>query len=105
MLASPDRRSEIEQEVLQASPAVLITLGDQPLRWFTRHFGSMAKLGSYGETADTYGRLHDIQVAGQKIKLLPLVHPRQAAGLGTHSLKWAGLHTRWMQDVAESLVF
>lgn len=102
-LASAKRRVEIEQEVDQASPEIIITLGDQPLKWFTRHFGSSARLGAYGETPGEYGRLHPLQIGGHGLLLLPLVHPRQAGGLGTHSSKWAGLHAYWVKHVAGTL--
>ena len=37
-------------------------------------------------------------------KLLPLVHPRQAAKLGSHSAKWSDFHESWMKDVAPNLL-
>lgn len=104
VLASEDRRLMIQREIDTASAEVLVTLGDQPLKWFTRHYGSCTTLGAYGETTDTYGRLHDLEIDGRSLKLLPLVHPRQAARLGTHSAKWSELHTHWMEHVAPSLL-
>ena len=56
ILASATRQLEIEGEILAASPEVLITLGDQPLKWFAQHYGSHPALGLYGETPETYGR-------------------------------------------------
>jgi uracil-DNA glycosylase len=103
-LVSADRLSAIQQEVLEASPDVLITLGDEPLRWFTKHFNSEATLASYGDGAGNYGRLHDVLIEGRKIRLLPLVHPRHAARLGLHSPKWATLHDHWVDKVAGSLL-
>jgi uracil-DNA glycosylase len=103
-LASDARVQEIEQEVAQASPSLLVTLGDQPLKWFASRYGAHMTLGGYGETDHEYGRLHDIVVGGRSMKLLPLVHPRQAARLGTHSPKWSQLHASWAKNRAGSLL-
>jgi len=103
-LASATRRQEIEGEILSASPEVLVTLGDQPLKWFAKHYGSQPALGRYGETPETYGRLHDLEIAGRALKLLPLVHPRQAGRLGSHSAAWSRLHAHWTAQVAPPLL-
>jgi hypothetical protein len=58
-LANPQRVREIEREVLEASADVIVTLGDQPLKWFTSRYGSHTALSVYGESKDRYGRLHD----------------------------------------------
>ena len=104
VLASATRRREIEDEILAASPEILVTLGDQPLRWFAQYYGSRSALGLYGETPETYGRLHDLEVAGKALKLLPLVHPRQAGRLGSHSAIWSELHVHWTNHLALSLL-
>lgn len=103
-LASAERRAVIEREVHEASPELIVTLGDMPLRWFMRYYGSKSRLSDYGLDHNEYGRLHPIQIAGHEFQLLPLVHPRQAARLGTHSPKWAGVHRNWMSNVAGSLL-
>jgi len=104
VLADEARIRAIEQEILAASPAVVITLGDQPLRWFTSHYGSHKTLAAYGETERLYGMLHEVVIGGHRTKLLPLVHPRQAGRLGSHSPKWSALHAYWMQNRAASLM-
>ena len=104
ILANEQRRAEIAGEVSVASPDIFITLGDQPLRWFTKYFGSKSKLSEYGESTKQYGLLHDISITGRDMKLLPLAHPRQAGKLGSHSVKWANLHESWMKDVARNLL-
>lgn len=104
ILTSATRRLEIQEEILSASPEVLITLGDQPLKWFTKHHGSQPALGPYGETPETYGRLHDLEIGGHALKLLPLVHPRQAGRLGSHSAMWSKLHGYWTDHVAPFLL-
>jgi uracil-DNA glycosylase len=104
VLASAARRLDIEGEIVAAQPEILLTLGDQPLKWFTQYYGSQSTLGSYGETPETYGRLHDLEIGSRVLKLLPLVHPRQAGRLGTHSAVWSELHVYWRSRVAPSLL-
>lgn len=104
VLADADRILEIEREIADANAAVLITLGDQPLRWFTSAYGSKRRLAGYGDTVDTYGRLHDVAIGGKRVRLLPLVHPRQAGRLGSHSTKWNDLHSHWTQFVAPGIL-
>ena len=104
VLASAARVDELEAEFTESGAPVIVTLGDQPLRWFTRHFGSNANLSSYGTDESSYGRLHSFDVRGREVSVLPLVHPRQAAGLGPHSSKWRQLHSKWVAETAPSLL-
>lgn len=94
-LADERRRAEIESELIDSGARVVVTLGDQPLKWFTRHYGTESALSKYGQTPLEYGRLHAFVMAGRDMQLLPLVHPRQAARLGSHSPVWAALHEQW----------
>ena len=103
-LADPTRVAEIEREIFEAGSKVLVTLGDQPLKWFASRYGAHPKLEAYGGTPMEYGRLHDIEIGGRLIKLLPLVHPRQASRLGSHSPKWNALHTHWVANTAGSIL-
>ena len=103
-LSDEQRRDDIEKEIRQSKAKVIITLGDQPLRWFTKFYGSKSRLRDYGTEEATYGRLHAIEFGEQKLKLLPLVHPRQAGKLGSHSSEWAELHDAWRQGVAPGLL-
>jgi hypothetical protein len=34
----------------------------------------------------------------KQLQLLPLVHPRQAARIGTHSAMWANHHEMWVSS-------
>jgi len=102
-LASRQRCADIEQELRAAAPEVLITLGDQPLRWFVSNFGGQKRLAAYGDDESTYGRLHPLHIAGKDMLLLPLVHPRQAGGLGSHSQRWSALHRHWIDHRAVGL--
>ena len=47
------RREDIAAELLESAAGVLITLGDQPLRWFATAFGGKRSLRSYGHDANT----------------------------------------------------
>lgn len=95
-LADDRRCAEIETELLASGAELLITLGDLPLQWFTRRYGTKARLFAYGIEPDLYGRRHPFSVGGRAMQLLPLVHPRQAARLGLHSPQWASLHDDWV---------
>lgn len=94
---SINRREDILQEILESQAEILITLGDIPIRDFIAYFdSSLRKLSDFGNTPDTYGRYHPVFLNGRLFKLLPLIHPRQAARLGKSSSPWAELHRAWI---------
>ena len=103
-LTDEKRRKEIETELQASKAKVIITLGDQPLKWFTRFYGSKGRLGAYGEDRTSYGRFHPIRIGTLDLALLPVVHPRQAGKLGSHSSDWADLHDHWTRETAPSLL-
>jgi len=105
VLADDDRIHEILDEFRSASPEIIITLGDQPLKWFVRKVSNkkLSRLADYVATDDTYGRLHEIEIDGRKLQLLPLVHPRQAAKLGQYSPDWFKRHDKWKKTTALSI--
>jgi uracil-DNA glycosylase len=103
-LADDARRAEIADEIAQAAPDMIITLGDQPLRWFANYYGSKSKLSAYGETRDEYGRFGEVRIGKRTMALLPLAHPRQVARLGSHSATLAALHEHWIRHVAPELL-
>jgi len=103
-LTDTQRREEIAAEVLEASPDLLITLGDQPLRWFTSYFGSRGKLEAYGETRESYGRFHEITIGRRTMVHLPLAHPRHVARGGGYAAKLGELHDYWAREVAPDLL-
>jgi hypothetical protein len=104
VLADDGRRSAILAEIEVARPDVLVLLGDQPILHFLAHHDrSWRKLSDFGD-GDDYGRLHKIELAGKKLHVLPLAHPRQVGGLGTHSSKWRKLHRAWREGVAPGLL-
>ena len=103
-LADAERRQEIAAELTEASPDLLITLGDPPLRWFASHFGAKGRLDAYGETREEYGRLREVRVGRRTMVLLPLAHPRQVARGGSFSAKLASMHEHWAEEVAPYLL-
>ena len=94
------RREEIADELWESTAEVLVTLGDDPLKWFGAAFGTKASLEAYGKVSQDYGLLHDVVIKDRALKLLPLVHPRQADGLGRHDPRWKDLHENWVRQVA-----
>ena len=103
-LVDSERREEVASEVAEASPEILVTLGDAPLRRFGRCFGTRSSLAAYGRCRDEYGRLHEATIAGHQLQLLPLAHPRQVVQLGRSSPKWTELHRDWIATHAPSLL-
>jgi hypothetical protein len=66
-----------------------------PIEHWLSHFSNYKKLSDFGQTPETYGNLHKIEIEGQHFDILPLVHPRQAGNLGRASKKWNELHSQW----------
>jgi uracil-DNA glycosylase len=100
VLADPARRNAILRELLDSRAETLILLGDQPIRWLLRYFdGRWRRLSDFGTTPDSYGRRHAVHLGDQRLEILPLVHPRQAARLGDSSVEWNALHRSWVEEV------
>lgn len=100
------RPAEILAEIAEAQPSVLVTLGDQPIKDFVcMHAGIPERsLREFGAEPENYGRLHRISLGGRTMKLLPLVHPRQAGSLGAASPAWTKLHAGWVAEVARGVL-
>jgi uracil-DNA glycosylase len=98
------RVEEVLAEIKKSAARTVILLGDRPIQWFLKEFQAEYKrLSDFGETPAKYGILHQFELSGYKVDVLPLVHPRQASGLGRSSAKWARLHERWMKRRAPKL--
>lgn len=92
-------------EELRTSRAEIVLLGDQPIRWWLNHFDRRWRtLADFGRSQAEYGRLHASTIAGRSVRVLPLAHPRQVAGLGLHSPEWRSLHASWRESVAPSVL-
>ena len=95
------RREAIAEELRRSEAELFITLGDEPLEWFAAHvFRSERRVAEYGTNEFSYGRLHDIEFDSRRLRLLPLVHPRQADRLGLHNSCWHVRHASWMREEA-----
>ena len=98
------RRKEIAAELRESAPELVVTLGNEPLKWFAAEvLGAPATLAACRTDEQTYGAVHDVDFEGRSLGLLPLVHPRQAAGLGAHSVCCKLLHQIWIRQSAPAL--
>lgn len=90
------RSREITEELMASQAPLLVLLGDIPIKEYLNRvaevdFTSMQEYTNrYG-----YGTKVPVTIAGRRIDVLPLVHPRQIGALGTHSEKWNRLHKQW----------
>jgi uracil-DNA glycosylase len=104
MLTDENRRKAIMNEIIEAEASVLILLGDKPIQWFLSHYDHhWSKLSDFGRDSQTYGQLHNAQIDGREIKVLPLAHPRQIAKLGHSSPVWYDVHQKWLKQSASKV--
>ena len=99
------RREAIAAELRASEAELLITLGDQPLRWFAAPVldAAFSSLAAYGSGLSGYGQVHPVEFEDRRIGLLPLVHPRQAARLGDYTSSWHHAHSTWLRHEAPEL--
>jgi len=103
-LADEKRRQEIQTELEASGANILILLGDEPVRWFLHQFDPRwRRLADFGQDDSGYVRLHEVRIGEKSYRVLPLVHPRQAAKLGTYSTAWHELHRHWVSQTAHLL--
>jgi hypothetical protein len=71
-------------------------LGDIPIKQFLNVVTNVnyKSLQEYKERYG-YGIPTDVTINGRHIKVLPLAHPRQIGGLGSHSNNWYNAHQEW----------
>lgn len=102
------RVAEIRSEIKESQAKVIMLLGDQPIKEFLCKLVPEQKdknsLRYYGADKNSYGRLHEVRINSNTYHILPLVHPRQAGGLGDHSAAWAELHSNWVKNVAPKVL-
>lgn len=95
--ADSDRIDALVEELRLSNAEYLVTLGDLPLKEFVSKFDKrFSRLSAFGQTPDEYGREHQITIGSKSVKLIPLVHPRQAGRLGSSSKGWGELHDAWV---------
>lgn len=98
-LFSKERQKKILDELSKSKAETIILLGDKPIEYFQEFFkGGQKTLRDFGQTPETYGKEHKVEIAGKEYIVLPLVHPRQASALGAHSPIWLDLHTEWVKQ-------
>jgi len=99
------RVREIMAEIRASRARTLLLLGDQPIAWFLGAFHpGIRRLSYFGTTPSDYGRLHTLDLNGTQVRILPVVHPRQASRLGPSSALWGKLHGEWLQSRAPTLL-
>lgn len=95
--ADDQRAQAVAAELAESTASLLILLGDNPIRHFLHYYSRRhARLGDFGRSAETYGRLHRVAIDGRRVQVLPLAHPRQIAQLVRSSGHWYELHQDWL---------
>ncbi len=97
---SDQRRQEILTEIKLSKAEYLITLGNEPIANFISIFCPEIKELDRGKN---YGHPIEINLEGIKVKLIRLVHPRQAARLGLHDNEWFETHQKWKAGVQSKI--
>lgn len=90
------RCGEITDELMRSKADLLVLLGDIPIAQYLRRVADVpyATLGEYVDQYG-YGTRTEANIGGKALQILPLAHPRQIGGLGTHSEKWFQMHKHW----------
>ena len=90
------RCEEIVAELEESKAELLVLLGDIPIKQFLNFVANVnyKSLQEYKERYG-YGIPTDVTINGRHIKVLPLAHPRQIGGLGSHSSEWFTVHQEW----------
>ncbi len=90
------RCEEIVAELEESKAELLVLLGDIPIKQFLNVVANVdyRSLQEYKERYG-YGVSTDVTINGRHIKVLPLAHPRQIGGLGSHSGNWYQVHQEW----------
>jgi hypothetical protein len=104
VLATPARQDELAAELVQSKASILVLLGDEPIRHFAHRWLPKARtLAHFGAEPDRYGHVHEATIAGARVGVLPLAHPRQVARLGRSSERWYRTHRAWVERGAAGI--
>jgi hypothetical protein len=96
VFADARRQEAVLSELEESRAETIVLLGDEPIRcWLKRFDARWTRLSDFAKTDDAYGRRHAVTIANRRYEVLPLVHPRQASGLGSHSTTWKARHETW----------
>ena len=90
------RAAEITDELMRSGAELLVLLGDIPIAQYLKRVAGVpyASLRAYVERYG-YGNPSTVEIGGRQLRVLPLAHPRQVAGLGAHSSGWRDIHGAW----------
>lgn len=90
------RCKEIIAELEESKAYLLVLLGDIPIKQFLNTVSSVdyKSLLEY-KNRYGYGSPSEAVINGRSYKILPLAHPRQIGGLGSHSSDWYYEHHKW----------
>ena len=103
-LRSEKRRDEILTELKDSEAKTLILLGDLPIKHFVNHYDKrFSKLADFGTDSESYGTSRRISIDGKEYDVIALCHPRQAARLGSSSMKWGELHDGWVKTTLKKI--
>lgn len=94
------RFREIIEELFQSRADVIITLGQQPLKWFLKEFDN--NVDQLLNIKD-YGVLTEVQIESINIKLLPLFHPKQLLKERNRDTRVGLLHYDWLKLKAKKI--
>ncbi len=90
------RAGEITEELLRSQAKLLVLLGDIPIAQYLNRVAEVpyATLQEYVDLYG-YGNRAPATIAGRRLEVLPLAHPRQIGALGAHSERWHRAHIAW----------
>ena len=91
------RWNEIVSEIKKSKAKYLITLGNEPLINLVKGYDPDIKPLNLKQE---YGSIRNIVIDGYPMKLIALVHPRQAGKLGGYSQDWNDIHSEWKRSTA-----
>lgn len=96
-----DRILEVLQELDKANSDLIITLGDEPLKYFIRKVSDCGKksIKDFLNDGTSYGTKVPIKIHGKSYDLLPLCHPRQTEGITKRAREWKQIHKDWMERI------
>jgi hypothetical protein len=94
------RIREIIEEIFQSRSEFLITLGEQPLKWFLKSFNQ--EIGNLLNTKD-YGTIKEAKLESIHLNLIPLFNPRQLLKEKNRESRVGLLHYDWMKNKARKI--
>jgi len=96
-----ERAGQITDELEESGADTLVLLGDIPIAQYLCRI-SDADFHSLREHAEKYGygNATPVRVRQRTLNVIPLAHPRQVGGLGTHSDGWHTIHREWIKRMS-----